>query len=482
MDVGDGDGGGGGIEEGAVEAGGGEEGAFGGGVAAVVGVEGVAEGGVLGADGLPGGADGDEEGLVAVGGGAVGFAEGLLHGEVCGEARGVLGVAVAAAPGFVVNGAGLGRSDGGVEGCGAFEEGVGVEGGGLALVLKDDEIPSAGGDAFEDFGGVEVLLEGATAGGDEFELGVLVGRGGDEAGDGLADLSGVAVADEEDFFGRGRGVGGGEGEEEEEEDAHWGRMGMRERGGEGEVGGGWGRLAFAGRARGLSGGRRGLLAAFEEDVGLDLGVDFGVAADDVGEGLVVDQVDEFAGEMGFVVEAIAIAEADELLAQDAVEHGADHGAGEVGFTEAADPAVDEIEGAVDLLHGLPDGGVGIDVAEFARGALAEGLADFGVAGQAVITAALHVEGGEIESAGAGRAEEEVADVIDDVAVEFLAGLTGEAAEEGVDAFLLDVGGIEEGVGEGEVAGGGFRSVRVETQEGGGEEAVAEAVGGSREEV
>lgn len=96
---------------------------------------------------------------------------------------------------------GTGGIDDFVEAEGGGFEFFGEEGGGLALVLEDDEVEVSGLYFFDGFGVGEVEGEGFAAGVDEGELGFGVGGGFDEFGDGLADAAGVAVADEEDFFG-----------------------------------------------------------------------------------------------------------------------------------------------------------------------------------------------------------------------------------------------------------------------------------------
>ena len=51
----------------------------------------------------------------------------------------------------------------------------------------------------------------------------------------------------------------------------------------------------------------------DEDVRWEFVADLRVAADDAGERLRFDQVDQLPGEVVFIVEAIAVAESDELL-------------------------------------------------------------------------------------------------------------------------------------------------------------------------
>lgn len=214
-----------GFKEGLVEDAGGEVGSFFGGVAAVFGVEFLTEFGVLLAEGAPGVADGSKGGLAGFGGGGVVLADSFLHYFVGGELFGVLFVAIASSPGLVKDGSGSGGIDDFVEAKGCFFEAVGEEGRGLALVLKDDDVEVAG---FDFFGGGligEVEGEGFSAGVDEGELGVGMGGGFDEFGDGFTNTAGVAVADEEDFFwlrgswgfGGGLRYEGGEGEEQDEE-------------------------------------------------------------------------------------------------------------------------------------------------------------------------------------------------------------------------------------------------------------------------
>jgi hypothetical protein len=64
----------------------------------------------------------------------------------------------------------------------------------------------------------------------------------------------------------------------------------------------------------------------------------------------------------------------------------------------------------------------------------------------VVAPALDVKGGQIEAAGARRAEEEVLEAGDDFGVDFLGVVGSEVFEDGVDAVLLDDPGVEEGIG------------------------------------
>ena len=55
----------------------------------------------------------------------------------------------------------------------------------------------------------------------------------------------------------------------------------------------------------------------------------------------------------------------------------------------------------------------------------------------MVASALHVEGGEIESAGTGRSEEEVANLINEVGIKLLALLCGKSAENRFDSSIFD---------------------------------------------
>ena len=48
-----------------------------------------------------------------------------------------------------------------------------------------------------------------------------------------------------------------------------------------------------------------------------------------------------------------------------------------------------------------------------------------VVGESVVAAALDIQGGEVESAGSGRAEEEVAQAADELGIDFLGLVRGE---------------------------------------------------------
>ena len=123
-----------------------------------------------------------------------------MHGVIGGEELGILGVTIASPPCLVEDGFGTGGIDEFVETeCGFFKL-IRKDGRGLALVLKNDKVIFA---VFNFFGGFlfgQVEGEGFATGVDKGELGVGVRGRFDEVDNGLPNATGVAVADEEDFF------------------------------------------------------------------------------------------------------------------------------------------------------------------------------------------------------------------------------------------------------------------------------------------
>lgn len=193
---------------------------------AVLCVEIFTEIGVFLSEDTPGITDGSEGGITGFGSGSVAFTESFLHGVVGGEERFVLFVAIAAAPGLVEDGLGSGCVDNFIEATGSFLETVGEKCGGLALILKDDKVELAGFNFVDGLFFSEMESEGFPSGVDEGELGVGVRGRFDESDDGFANATGIAVADEEDFFWLRRGWGfgfflsecrGGQEEDETEE-------------------------------------------------------------------------------------------------------------------------------------------------------------------------------------------------------------------------------------------------------------------------
>ena len=69
----------------------------------------------------------------------------------------------------------------------------------------------------------------------------------------------------------------------------------------------------------------------------------------------------------------------------------------------------------------------------------------------MVTPALHVERGEIEAAGAQRAEEEVANVIYDIPVDRLVRLFCQAAEIDFDTYTVNECRVKEGIPQVHVA-------------------------------
>ena len=76
-----------------------------------------------------------------------------------------------------------------------------------------------------------------------------------------------------------------------------------------------------------------------------------------------------------------------------------------------------------------------------------------VVGKTVVSASLDVQRGEVKTAGPGRAEKEVAQVVDHLCVGFLGRFRGGSPEQNIDARFCHQAGIKESVGYRKVAFG-----------------------------
>lgn len=224
----------------------------------------------------------------------------------------------------------------------------------------------------------------------------------------------------------------------------------------------WGGGIASGRA-GPCGGWRGLKID-EEDVVLDLTSDAGVPAEDDGEGLAVDEINERRTQMPFIPEAVAVPKAGELIDEDPLQDRTKHGTPDIVLAEAADPEVDLARVTIDAAEAGDDVGVAGDIDEAACGLQSKFATGAVEPRESVIPTPLKIQRSEIETTGSRRAEEKVAHLVDDEVVEFLAGLVGKPAEDGIDSVVLDFARREEGTGERDVSFGGFRAVGVEAKQ------------------
>lgn len=101
--------------------------------------------------------------------------------------------------------------------------------------------------------------------------------------------------------------------------------------------------------------------------------------------------DEVCGEVGFVPEAVAIAEVGELGSKDTAEGFTDIRAGAVWFGEEPDPCVDLVYIFVGILESCDDIGAWVDLAEVGDCWESIGDADVVVGREAVVATALEVE-------------------------------------------------------------------------------------------
>src|SRR5207253_5620 len=92
-------------------------------------------------------------------------------------------------------------------------------------------------------------------------------------------------------------------------------------------------------------------------------VDAGVAADDVGEAGVLHVTQLPPVEISLIPEPVAIPQARELIGDDFLERGAEAGAWEMIFGEAADPEIDVVHRAIQIGKLLLKRGVTGDLRE-----------------------------------------------------------------------------------------------------------------------
>ena len=124
---------------------------------------------------------------------------------------------------------------------------------------------------------------------------------------------------------------------------------------------------------------------------MDLCGDCGIGADDLREGHRLCFGDEVCGEVGFVPEAVAVAEVGELGSEDSAEGFTDIGTWAVWLGEESDPCVDLIDICVCVLESSDDFDAWVDFAEVGDGWESIGDADLVVAWDCVVASALHVE-------------------------------------------------------------------------------------------
>ncbi|CAB4936141.1 unannotated protein [freshwater metagenome] len=168
--------------------------------------------------------------------------------------------------------------------------------------------------------------------------------------------------------------------------------------------------------------------------------------------------------------AIGCAQSIELIDDDPLEHRAHTRAWCMVLGQPADPQVDVVDRSVQALQLRLDCHVRRDLIERTHPRQAVGRAHGVVVGQPVVTSALNVERCEVKAAGSGRAEEEVADVIDDQQVDLLSSSRGRSLEERVDIALvvrkrrIEDAGVEECGLQSDGSGRGRGSVVVQSCE------------------
>ena len=137
-------------------------------------------------------------------------------------------------------------------------------------------------------------------------------------------------------------------------------------------------------------------------------MDAAVAGHDLTERHAIEHCQVPGIEPGILVpEAVAVAQSAELIGDDRVGRDSDAAARDGVFGQHANPRIHFVHRAVERLQGGGQLWIRSDLPEGAHSGQAEITADRVVAAQAVISPALDVERGQVQTAGTRRPEQEV---------------------------------------------------------------------------
>ena len=130
-----------------------------------------------------------------------------------------------------------------------------------------------------------------------------------------------------------------------------------------------------------------------------------------------------------VPEAIAIAQAHELIAHDCDMRLPQACAGNMILRQHSNPSVDVVHGLVQILQCCSERRIGCDLGEIAQPLQSKVGAHGVVVAQAMVAAALNIQRAKIKSTGSWRAEQKIAQRINDLGVRDLLRVDGKVADD-----------------------------------------------------